>query len=62
MVFVVIAVLTFGFGYLLHGMAKRRGLNPIFWGLMGGCFWFFPIPILLFVRFRAPGGTSGVAP
>lgn len=35
------------FAIVLHRMAKRRGRNPVLWGVLGACFWFLPIPFLL---------------
>ncbi len=50
MIYVLIAAISLGFGFLLHSMAKRRNCNPILWGGLGASFWFLPIPFLLMFK------------
>jgi len=38
--FIVIVVVSTGFGVLLHAMATYRGLNPVIWVLASGSFRF----------------------
>lgn len=33
-----------------HQIAKRRGLNPVFWGVMGAVFGPLAIPFVLLVK------------
>ncbi|MDQ7016289.1 MAG: hypothetical protein Q9N68_07930 [Gammaproteobacteria bacterium] len=35
---------------LCHQVAKRRGLKPVFWGVMGATFGPFAIPFVFFVK------------
>ncbi len=56
-VFVSISAL---FAILLHFMAKRRNLNPVFWGAWGAIFWFFPIPCLLWSGRSGDQRTDGL--
>jgi hypothetical protein len=38
--------------YLGHVLARRKGLNPVFWGVMGGIFGPFMLPFLLLTKSR----------
>ncbi|NOX67921.1 MAG: hypothetical protein GXP15_01930 [Gammaproteobacteria bacterium] len=63
MVYVLFAAISFGFGILLHSMARHRNGNPRLWFALGAGFWFLPIPFLLmFKRHGAPddAGSSNV--
>ena len=35
-----------------HLLAKRKGLNPVFWGVMGGLFGPLALPFIFFSRTR----------
>jgi hypothetical protein len=37
---------------ICHMIAKKRGRNPIFWGIMGGLFGPLAIPFIYFVKTR----------
>ena len=37
-----------------HRLAKRKGLKPVFWGVMGGVFGPLILPILLLVKSKHP--------
>jgi len=37
-----------------HMLAKKKGLNPVFWGVMGGLFGPLIIPFLLLAKPRKP--------
>ncbi len=58
MVFILIVIVSLGFGLLLHTLAKNWGCNPILWGSLGASFWFLPIPFLLLSRNRALRNAS----
>ena len=51
LVFTVILVI-FGLAciVLCHYIAKKRGANPVFWGVMGGIFGPFAIPFVFFSK------------
>jgi len=36
--------------FLCHQVAKRRGLSPVFWGVMGATFGPFAIPFVFLVK------------
>lgn len=38
------------FVYLGHIIARKKGLNPVFWGMMGGAFGPFMLPFLLLAK------------
>ena len=38
------------FVYLGHVMARRKGLNPVFWGVMGGLLGPLVIPLILLAK------------
>lgn len=46
------------FVYLGHVLAKRKGLNPVFWGLMGGLFGPFMLPFILLAKSRKPSSSN----
>jgi len=46
------------FIYLGHILAKRKGLNPVFWGAMGGLFGPFILPFILLAKPRKPPAES----
>ena len=50
MLAVVLLLVALGSIVVCHMLARRRGLNPVFWALMGAIFGPFAIP---FVYFRA---------
>ena len=35
---------------LAHRIARKKGRNPVFWGLMAGVFGPFVLPVLLLLR------------
>lgn len=37
-----------------HGLARRKGLNPVFWGVMGGLFGPLILPFILLAKPRKP--------
>jgi hypothetical protein len=37
-----------------HNLAKRKGLNPLFWGIMGGLFGPLILPFILLARPHKP--------
>jgi len=43
--------------YLGHVLAKRKGLNPLFWSMMGGVFGPFMLPFLILARPRPPAAN-----
>ena len=57
---IVLVSLTVLFAVLLHFMAKRRGRNPVLWGVLGACFWFLPIPFLLVPKSPSPDHTADI--
>jgi len=40
------------FVYLAHIMAKKKGLDPVFWGVMGGIFGPLALLIILLLKSR----------
>lgn len=38
------------FVYLARTMAKRKGLNPVFWAVMGGLFGPLALPFILLAK------------
>lgn len=40
------------FAYLAHILAKRKGLNPVFWGAMGAFFGPLALPFILLAKPR----------
>jgi len=38
------------FVYLAHFLAKKKGLDPVFWGIMGGIFGPLVIPVILLIK------------
>ena len=38
---------------LCHRIAKRRGANPVFWGVMGALFGPFAIPFVFLIKTNA---------
>lgn len=48
MVYFIAAILLFVF--VAHFMAKKKGLNPVFWGVMGGVFGPLAILVLVFIK------------
>ncbi len=53
MIYMIIAIALFV--VLGHFLAKSKGLNPVFWGLMGGLFG--PL-MLIAILFAKPGHTG----
>lgn len=38
------------FVFLAHMMAKKKGLDPVFWGVMGGLFGPLALPFILLAK------------
>ena len=47
---VLVAVLC---AIICHTIAKKRGANPVFWGVMGAVFGPFAIPFVYFARTKS---------
>lgn len=43
------------FVYLAQFFAKKKGLDPVFWGAMGGIFGPLVLPIILLMKSRKTG-------
>ena len=50
----LMALLLFASVVAWHAIAKRRGRNPVFWGLMGLLFGPLAIPYVLVARPKRP--------
>ncbi len=37
-----------------HSLARRKGLNPVFWGVMGGLFGPLILPFIMLAKPRKP--------
>jgi len=51
-VFLLLSILLFI--VLGHVLAKRKGLNPVFWGVMGGMFGPFMLPFIILAKPHNP--------
>ena len=49
MIFYALIILNLLCIIVCHNMARKRGLKPVFWGLMGGIFGPLPIPFIFFL-------------
>ena len=38
---------------ICHAVAKKRGANPVFWGIMGAVFGPFAIPFVYFAKTKS---------
>ncbi|MBC8211692.1 MAG: hypothetical protein H8E21_11560 [Gammaproteobacteria bacterium] len=47
---ILLALGIFVFVYVGHVMARKKGLNPRFWGVMGGLLGPLVIPLILFSK------------
>jgi len=43
-----------------HYTAKKRGLNPVFWGVMGGLFGPFAIPFVYMAKVKQSPDSSDI--
>ena len=50
MILIILTILVLLSIVACHFIAKNRGLNPVFWGVMGGIFGPFAIPFVLIVK------------
>ena len=50
MTYFIILTLTILSIIICHNVAKSRGANPVFWGVMGAIFGPLAIPFVLFAR------------
>lgn len=49
--YIAIFVLTFGISAVIcHFVAKNKGKNPVFWGVLGGVFGPLAIPFVLLLN------------
>ena len=52
LVFLLLAILLFV--YLARILARRKGLDPVFWGVMGALFGPLALPFILLAKPRTP--------
>ena len=50
MMVIILIILLILSAVVCHLMAKRRGVNPVFWGVMGGVFGPLAIPFVFFSK------------
>lgn len=48
LIFLTLSILLFV--YLAQFLAKKKGLDPVFWGVMGGMFGPLALPFILLAR------------